>query len=108
MLDNTRDSESDVTLKNNNHTIRLTASAICFQLGMGYGYTNLTNSTDGLVYNWTHPITSENRSIIWLDYAHVDDSEVDDTGVGKYNYLIVLDSVLYILLIVLDIHILKK
>ena len=64
-------------------TFRLTASAVCFQLGMGYGYTTLINGTNGLSYNWTHPHTEEQKPVIWLDEASVTVDYETNRSIGE-------------------------
>ena len=50
---------------------RLTASAVCFQLGLGYGEATLEKVADRISTSWSHPINTKNEPLplIWLDEA---------------------------------------
>ena len=48
---------------------RETASAVCFQLSFGYGYSTLTSTKP--LYFWEHPISKTRLPLIWLDQAHL-------------------------------------
>ena len=72
---------------------RLTASAVCFQLGLGYGEATLIELNNTINTTWSHPINTKDDPLplIWLDEAKLEDqwaaASVNPQGYGLFDNL---------------------
>jgi hypothetical protein len=66
-------------------TVRLTASAVCFQLGLGYGVAELVDLNGTINTTWKHPIDKEEvaKNLTWLDAAEIDSAWVNVNPQGN-------------------------
>ena len=56
---------------------------MCFQLGMGYGYSTVGNHE--AEYFWREPVSGKETPLIWLDYAHLDSFPSRDEKIRHFN-----------------------